>query len=124
MRVRTLLITAATAVSGAAVALALGAGTAEAATPIAYPQVGALGVELNHGETQALADGPVPALIDHYIPGRNVSVGMRPDSQLPQRDNQIFASMRDIVGEAADKPDGNVDLILARGPLLVVIQNW
>lgn len=123
MRVRTLVF--ATAVIGAAAtALALGAGSAGAVTPVTFPQAGAAGLELDHGETQAFANSPAPALIDHYLPGNNVTVSIRPDSQLPKTGDRVYASLRDIVAEAGTRPGGKVDLVLAPGPELVVVQNW
>ncbi|MCM6777631.1 hypothetical protein NDR87_29765 [Nocardia sp. CDC159] len=122
MRVRTIALT--TMLTGVAAAALIGAGTAGAAAPVAYPQAGAVGLELSTAETQAFANGPVPALIDHYLPGDNVAVGIRPDSQLPRIGTGVMASMRDIAGEAAGHPDGHVSIVIAPGPRVVVVQQW
>ncbi|MFI5782015.1 hypothetical protein [Nocardia sp. NPDC051570] len=122
MRARTLTLT--TILAGAATVAVLGAGAASAVAPIAYPQAGAVGVELNNAETQAFANGPAPALIDHYLPGNNVSVGVRADSQLPRSGNRIVASMRDIAAEAASRPNGHLAMVVAPGPQLIVVQQW
>ncbi len=110
--------------TGAAATALIGAGTANAAAPVAYPQAGAVGLELTNPETQAFANGPVPALIDKYLPGDNISVGIRPDSQLPRSGNGVMASMRDIAGEAATRPNGHIAVVVAPGPRLVVVQQW
>ncbi|GAB2546333.1 hypothetical protein [Nocardia heshunensis] len=122
MRVRTLAATAAT-LTGFAVAGMAVAGTASAATPFVIPQAGAAGLELSPGETQALANGPVPALVDRFAPDGLVSVVVQPDSKLPQDADYIYADMPTIVGEAASHPNGSVDLVVdSEG--LAVIQIW
>ncbi|MGV9662529.1 hypothetical protein ACWDUL_30515 [Nocardia niigatensis] len=121
MRVRTFVFTAA-ACAGLGLA-AMAAGTASAATPFVIPEVGAAGVELNHGETQALADSPIPALVERYVPRNSLIVGLEPDSQLTQKNGAVFADMPAIIGEAASHPDGSVDVVLApKG--LAVFQVW
>lgn len=121
MRVRTIAVTS--ALAGATIAGAIAAGTASAATPFVIPQAGAAGVELSPGETRALADSPIPALADRYAPSGLVTVGVQPDSKLPQDDYSVFAGLRDIVTEAADRPGGAVDLIVdSEG--IVLLQDW
>ncbi|MFE3223003.1 hypothetical protein [Nocardia sp. NPDC059228] len=122
MRVRTFALAAA-ACAGLGLAGLAAAGTASAATPFVIPQVGAAGVELNHNETQALAESPIPALIDRYAPHNAVIVGLQPDSTLIQNGQAVFADMPAVVGEAADHPDGSVDVVLSpKG--LGVFQVW
>ncbi|MFJ9365514.1 hypothetical protein ACIRRA_13995 [Nocardia sp. NPDC101769] len=122
MRVRTFALAAA-ACAGLGLAGSAGAGTASAATPFVIPQIGAAGVELDHGETQALADSPVPALIDRYAPRNAVIVGLQPDSTFAQNGNAVFADIPAIVGEAAAHPDGSVDVVLSpKG--LGIFQVW
>ncbi|MFE3190486.1 hypothetical protein ACFXHA_15835 [Nocardia sp. NPDC059240] len=122
MRVRTLAATAATA-TGLALAGSAVAGNASAATPFVIPQIGAVGVELSPGETQGLANGPLPALVDRFAPDGAVSVIIQPDSKLPQDADYIYADMPSIVGEAAAHPGGSVDLVVdSEG--LAVIQVW
>ncbi|MFI1913599.1 hypothetical protein [Nocardia sp. NPDC020380] len=121
MRARVLIVTAALATATAAGLLA--AGTASAATPIAIPQFGAYGLELSHGETQSLANSPLPALVDRFVPHSAVTVGIQPDSALPQDNSNVYAGLNDIVGEAASRPGGQVDVLLdTQG--LIVFQQW
>lgn len=120
MRVRALLI--ASALTGAATA-ALATGTSAAATPFVIPQAGAVGVELSPGETQSLANSPIPALVDRYAPHSALAVDVEPNSTLPQDDQYVFAGIQDVVGEAADHPGGSVDLI-ADSEGVVVAQVW
>ncbi|MVU76177.1 hypothetical protein GPX89_02850 [Nocardia sp. ET3-3] len=122
MRVRTIAATAA-ACTGIALAGSAVAGTASAATPFLIPQAGAAGVELSPGETQALANSPIPALIDRYGPRDMVSVDLESDSTLPQTGDAVYADMPSIVGEAASHPDGEVALALVPEGL-VVLQVW
>lgn len=124
MNIRTIALAVTTAAAGAAAAAVIGAGTASAAVPIAVPGEGIYGVELSPGETQALANGPVPALLGQTIPKGNISVGVEPDSNLDQDEGFVYASLREVIGEAANRPNGKVDLFLAPGPELVVFQDW
>ncbi|APB00897.1 hypothetical protein [Nocardia seriolae] len=122
MRVRTIAAPA-VLVTGFAIAGLATTGTASAATPFVIPQIGAAGVELSPGETQALANSPIPALVDRFAPGPAVSVGVQPDSQIPHDGTYVFADMPTIVGEAAAHPNGSVD-ILVDGEGVAVIQEW
>ncbi|MGW4243731.1 hypothetical protein [Nocardia sp. NPDC004722] len=122
MRIRTVVATGVT-LTGLAVAGLAVAGTASAATPFVIPDAGAAGLELSPGETQALANGPVPALVDRFVPESAISVGVQPDSRLPQDGDYIYADMPSIVGEAAAHPGGSVD-VLVDSEGLAVIQVW
>ncbi|AYF74117.1 hypothetical protein D7D52_09845 [Nocardia yunnanensis] len=122
MRVRTFAATVATFAGLGLAGLAV-AGNASAATPFVIPQIGAAGVELSHQETQSLASGPLPGLVDHFAPTGAVTVALQPDSALPQDEDYIYADMPSIVGEAASRPDGSVDLVVAPEGLAVV-QVW
>ncbi|MTE13260.1 hypothetical protein [Nocardia aurantiaca] len=122
MRVRTFAIIAA-ACAGLGLAGSAVTGTASAATPFVIPQIGAAGVELTHDETQALADSPVPVLIERYAPRNAVIIGLKSDSTLAQNGNSVYADMPAIIGEAAGHPDGSVDMALTpKG--LVILQVW
>ena len=109
------------------VAAAAGAG---AATPVIQPDQGRAGVILNHAETGALADGPIPALTTMVVPMNRIGAGLKPDTQLYHDENgNVHASLRDVIQEAADHPDGNVVVFLdapgAHGTrLLDVYQQW
>ncbi|MEC3957219.1 hypothetical protein VMT65_29590 [Nocardia sp. CDC153] len=122
MRVRTIAASA-TAVTGLALAGLFATGTASAATPYVIPQLGAAGLALSPGETQSLASSPVPALVDRFAPRDFVTVGMEPDSTLPQDDTGVYADMPAIIGEAAAHPNGTVDVVWVDGGL-VVLQDW
>jgi len=120
MRTRTLVIAAA----AAAVAGMVGAGSAAAAAPVTNPKTGGIGIEFDHGETQSLADGPIPALIEQVVPRSDISVAIRPDSQLRAIGNHVYADMPDVINEAANHPGGRVALVVDPGPQLVIVQAW
>ncbi|MGF6886111.1 hypothetical protein ABIA39_000078 [Nocardia sp. GAS34] len=120
MRTRTLVVAAA----AAAVAGMVGAGSAAAAAPVVNPKIGGIGIEFDHGETQSLANGPVPALLEQVVPRSAISVSIRPDSQLRAIGNHVYADMPGVINEAASHPDGRFALVVAPGPRLVVVQAW
>ncbi|MFI6172367.1 hypothetical protein ACIBCN_36700 [Nocardia sp. NPDC051052] len=124
MNIRTIALAAATVATGAAAAAVIGAGSASAVVPIAAPEAGIYGVQLSPGETQAMANGPLPALISQVVPHSALSVGIEDDSALDQDDDNVYASLREVIGEAASRPNGKVDLFLAPGPELVIFQDW
>ena len=99
-----------TAVAGVALT---GAATASASTPVAQPDQGRIGVSLSHQETAALADGPVPALISKVLPLDRMGAGLNPGSRL-YRDAHggVHASLREVLLESAEHPDGNVIVYL------------
>lgn len=121
MRIRAFALTAATA-GTVAIAGLIGAGSASAATPFVITGGGA-GVELSPGETQSLADSPIPALADRYVPHSALSVGVQPDSALPQDGTHVFAGLNEIVREAASRPGGSVD-VLVDSEGVAVLQVW
>ncbi|QLY30243.1 hypothetical protein [Nocardia huaxiensis] len=118
MRVRT--IVAVSAFAGLSAAGVLAAGSASAATPIAIPEVGAVGVALSPGETQALANGPVPALVEKYAPRDALSVSLAPDSALPEEDSRIYADMPEIIREAASHPNGSIAVVAVPDGVVIV----
>ncbi|MFF0489637.1 hypothetical protein ACWDSJ_29910 [Nocardia sp. NPDC003482] len=126
---RTILFSA-TLITIAAAATVGGIGTAAAATPIAQPEEGRIGLNLSHEETAALADGPLPALVGMVVPPSRMGAGLRPDTQLYKDENGgIHASLRQVIMEAADHPDGSVTVYVnvtgAHGPRLVdIYQRW
>ncbi|MBL1078543.1 hypothetical protein JK358_29470 [Nocardia sp. 2] len=121
MRTRTIL--AVTAFAGLPAAAVVAAGTASAATPVVVPQYGVYGVALSPGETRALADGPLPALVEHYAPRNIISVSIQPDSALRQENSRIYADMPQIIREAADHPGGSVDVVATPNGV-VILQDW
>ncbi|MCM6774886.1 hypothetical protein NDR87_25930 [Nocardia sp. CDC159] len=116
-----------TAMAAAAIGTA---GTAAAATPIAQPDESRIGITLSHDETAALAGGPLPALVGMIVPPSRMGAGLRPDTQLHRDENGgIHASLRQVIMEAAERPDGTVTVYLnAPGShgarLLDVYQRW
>ncbi len=120
MRARTIVIAAA-AVTIAGLA---GAGTASAVTPVTSPKTGGFGIQLNPAETQAFANGPVPALLDEALPGSAMAVSIRPDSQLRTSGNRVYADLPGVAREAADHPGGRIALVVAPGPRLIIGQSW
>jgi hypothetical protein len=112
--------------AGVALAGALGAGSASALTPVWAPEAGIVGVDLNHGETTALANSPVPGLLDGFIRAHG-SVDLDKSSILPTGHTVVFADFSDIVAEAALAPNGAIGLGLAdparwNGASILVVQ--
>ncbi|WP_245400264.1 hypothetical protein [Nocardia albiluteola] len=106
------------ALSGAALTATAAAATPvdqgrAVALPLVQPNQGRLGVSLSHDETATLADGPVPALVSKVLPVSLMGAGLRPDSRI-YRDERggVHASLRDLLLESADHPDGNVIVYL------------
>ncbi|MBF6333750.1 hypothetical protein [Nocardia transvalensis] len=126
---RIILFGAALCTALAAGALA-GIGTAGAATPIALPDEGRIGLNLSHDETAALAGGPIPALVTMVVPPSRMGAGLRPDTQLHRDENGgIRASLRQVIMEASEHPDGTVTIYLnapgSHGQRVVdIYQRW
>lgn len=123
MRARTVVMATVATAAGITAGLA-GAGSAAAVAPVTVPRTGGVGIELNHGETQAFANGPIPALIDQALPGDAIAVGIGRGSQLPMSGNHVRADLPSIVTEAANHANGRVALVLQPGPELAVVQLW
>ncbi|GAA5065783.1 hypothetical protein [Nocardia callitridis] len=111
-------------------AAAFGAGTATAAVPVADVDHGRVGLRLDHGETTSVASGPIPALVTMVVPLNKIGAGLHEDTAIV-RDEQggVHASLRDVVLEAADHPDGTVTVYLdapgaRNGRVLDIYQNW
>ena len=107
-----------------------GAAAADAASPVIQPDQGRAGVVLNHDETGALADGPLPALVTMVVPMNRIGAGLKPDTELYHDENgNVHASLRQVIQEAADHPDGSVAVFLdvpgSHGTrILDVYQQW
>lgn len=121
-------VISATISAALAAAVAFGTGTAAAADPVSQPD--RVGLHLNHAETTALGDGPLPALVGMVVPLNRIGAGLEGDTQIYRDDNGgVHASLRQVIMEAADHPDGTVTLYLNApgtrdGRLLDVYQNW
>ncbi|MFE3188822.1 hypothetical protein ACFXHA_07405 [Nocardia sp. NPDC059240] len=111
MRIRTAVATVGIALAGAAAAATMSAGSAAAFTPYVDPGTGiVVAVDLNHDETVALANSPIPAMITQINQANN---RIAPDpyfSQLPKLDGTVYATLASTVGEAAATPGGRVGL--------------
>ncbi|WP_328388787.1 hypothetical protein [Nocardia sp. NBC_00416] len=84
-------------------ATGLGGGAAAAAEPVVDPDNARAGVRLNNPETAALAEGPVPALVDHVVPPSRIGAGLQSDTRLYRDENgAVHASLRQVILEAAD----------------------
>jgi hypothetical protein len=106
MRVTTIAVTAATALAGAAVAAALGAGSAAAATPEVYGPQGFVGVDLNHGETVALANNPIATGVLNALP--RTAIGAIAPFSTPRPG----LTPAGIVNDAAAAPNGQIGIFL------------
>ncbi|MEU6585223.1 hypothetical protein [Nocardia sp. NPDC046763] len=110
--------------------LAAGAGIAAAAVPEVQIDQGRVGVTLSHSETATLSDGPVPAVISMFVPLNRMGAGLRPDTAIYKDDKGgVHASLRQVIAEAADHPDGSVAIFLdlpgsRGGRVLDIYQNW
>ncbi|WP_230330005.1 hypothetical protein [Nocardia aurantiaca] len=115
------------AVAAGAVA---GAGVAAAGVPVVQIDHGQVGVALSHEETAAMADGPAPAIISMFVPLSRMGARLQPDTAIYKDDRGgVHASLRQVIMEAAEHPDGNVVLFLnlpgsPGGRVLDVYQYW
>ncbi|WP_198347834.1 hypothetical protein [Nocardia terrae] len=106
------------------------AGAAGAGVPVAQVDQGRVGVVLSHDETVAIADGPIPAVISMFVPLSRMGAGLQPDTQIYKDDKGgVHASLRQVVMEAGDHPDGTVVVFFNApgshgGRVLDVYQNW
>ncbi|AYF73547.1 hypothetical protein D7D52_06405 [Nocardia yunnanensis] len=114
----------------AAVGVAAGAGAAAAGVPIVQIDQGRVGMLLSHDETVAVADGPTPAVVSMFVPLSRMGAGLQPDTRITKDEKGgVHASLRQVIMEAGDHPDGNV-LIYVNAPgtrggrVLDVYQNW
>ncbi|MBF6227582.1 hypothetical protein [Nocardia abscessus] len=116
-----------TVVAGAIAAL--GAGSA-AAQPFDQVDQARLAIPLDHTATTALAGGPIPALVTMVIPPNRIGAGLKSDSVI-HRDERgaVHATLRQVVLEAANHPDGTVTVYLnapgaRNGRVLDIYQHW
>ncbi|MEU8896641.1 hypothetical protein [Nocardia sp. NPDC048505] len=113
-----------------AAAVAASSGTAAAADPVLQLDQGRAGVRLSHGETVAVAGGPVPALITMFVPLTRIGAGLHPETEIYRDQNGgVYASLRQVVAESAAHPDGTITLLFNApgsngGRVLDVYQNW
>jgi len=121
-------VISATISAAVAAAVTFGAGSAAAAEPIAQPD--RVGLHLNHAETATLGDGPLPALVTMVVPLNRIGAGLKGDTTIDHDENgSVHASLRQVITEAANHPDGTVVLYLnapgtRNGRVLDIYQNW
>ncbi|MFE2958645.1 hypothetical protein [Nocardia tengchongensis] len=109
MRIRTAMATVGIALAGAA-AVTASAGSAAAFTPHINPGGGVIvGVDLTHDETVALSNTWIPAAITQINGGHNM---IAPDPYYSDLviDGRPQGNLTQVVGEAAEVPDGQVGL--------------
>ncbi|MEV6767801.1 hypothetical protein AB0N05_04135 [Nocardia sp. NPDC051030] len=117
-------------VAVAVIGMGLGAGHAAAGAPIAQPDQGRVGVALSHDETAAIAGGPLPAVVSMFVPLSRMGAGLHPDTNIYKDDKGgVHASLRQVVMEAADHPDGSVIVYFNApgtrgGRVLDIYQAW
>ncbi|WP_028477114.1 hypothetical protein [Nocardia sp. CNY236] len=113
----------------AAVGTALGSGSA-VAEPGDRLGDGRIGIHLNHDATTTLAGGPIPAVITMIVPPDRIGAGLRSDSTIYRDEHgRVHASLRQVVLEAAEHPDGTVTVYLNApgthgGRVLDIYQHW
>ncbi|MGY4100979.1 hypothetical protein ACW2Q0_15685 [Nocardia sp. R16R-3T] len=121
-------VISATIFAALAALVTFGTGTAAAADLISQPD--RIGLHLDHTETVALGDGPLPALVTMVVPLDRIGAGLKSDTEIYRDENGgVHASLRQVIMEAAGHPDGTVTLYVnapgARGGrMLDVYQNW
>ncbi len=107
MRIRTVVATLGTAVVGGAIAATLTAGPAAAFKPVINDPSGIIvGVGLDHNETVAVANSPIPAVLKQAFP--HTQYWIDPASQLPQDDYYVYADLPAVFTEAARAPHGQI----------------
>ncbi|WP_217439164.1 hypothetical protein [Nocardia barduliensis] len=127
MRIAIVSVGVLTVVAGATVAL--GAGSA-AAQPFDQLDQARLAIPLDHSATTALAGGPIPALVTMVVPPNRIGAGLKSDSAIYRDERgQVHATLRQVVLEAASRPDGTVTVYLnapgaRNGRVLDIYQHW
>ncbi|GAB2542571.1 hypothetical protein [Nocardia heshunensis] len=117
-------------IAAVAAGIVAAGGTASAGVPVAQIDQGRVGVALSHDETVAIADGPLPAVISMFVPLSRMGAGLQPDTTIHKDDKGgVHASLRQVIMEAGDHPDGNVVVFFNApgsrgGRVLDIYQNW
>ncbi|MFI6171731.1 hypothetical protein ACIBCN_33470 [Nocardia sp. NPDC051052] len=108
MRIRTV-VAGAVAALGLAVLGATAAGQAAAVSPEFAPEMGIYGIlDLNHSETVALSNSPVPAMLDGLWMSNGL-IDADPTSWLRGEDGSLeYGNISDVIAEAAETPGGIV----------------
>ncbi|GAB2561578.1 hypothetical protein [Nocardia heshunensis] len=102
MRIRTAVATVGIALAAVTSGTAATAGSASAITPIIDPGKGIyVAVILNQSETAALANSPIPGILDNVLPWDQQYFVLDKDSVLPYDGQFVYADIDEIVTEAA-----------------------
>ncbi|WP_433661652.1 hypothetical protein ACQPW1_05375 [Nocardia sp. CA-128927] len=110
MRIRAAVATLGIAAGLAATAASFGAGQAAAFQPVIEPQNGVyLGVTLDHSETVALRNSPLPGMVDQLWRDRGL-IDIDPRSLYASDDDVIYADFSDAIDEAAAFRYGSVNI--------------
>ncbi|KAA0017973.1 hypothetical protein [Antrihabitans cavernicola] len=120
-----------TVLAGTAIVMGIASGTAAAATPLVDPGNGRLGVSLTPGETTAVSEGPVPALVERAFAGRTTGVRLAPGSSYSDSNGRIDTSLEDLFRETASHPGGYINAYLTdpnnpanQDVSLVITEHW
>lgn len=101
------------ALLGAGVGAAVSAGSAVAVTPVGDPANGIVaGLGFNHGETEALANSPIPGVLGIGLVAPAVVVHVPAESALQHEDGKVLADMPTVWRDAAGAPTGKIAVAL------------
>ncbi|WP_067479345.1 hypothetical protein [Nocardia amamiensis] len=101
------------ALLGAGVGAAVMAGSAGAVTPVGDPANGIVaGLGFNHGETEALANSPIPGVLGIGLVAPAVVVHVPEESALQREDGKVLADMPTVWRDAAGAPTGKIAVAL------------
>ncbi|WP_433655500.1 hypothetical protein ACQPW1_32105 [Nocardia sp. CA-128927] len=92
----------------AAIAVSAGAGQAAAVTPLNIPEFGLYGVGLDHSESVALRNSPLPGLLDPLWRANGVAIVI----PLADEENAYYADFSGAVAASAASPAGEVSVML------------
>lgn len=110
MRVRAAVAALGIGAGSAAIIVTSGAGQAAAFTTEIIPELGLYSVELDHSETVALRNSPLPGMLDPLW--RDHGVAFVVPSSAASTDEVIFGDFSDVVAASADSTLGEVGLVV------------
>ncbi|MBF6332796.1 hypothetical protein [Nocardia transvalensis] len=102
---------AAAATGLAVIAVSSGAGQGAAFTPTIVPELGIYAVELDHAETVALHNSPLPGMLNQVW--RDYGSALMIRAETPETDGAVYeADLSDVVADAAESVDGVVGFVI------------
>lgn len=110
MRIRAAATTLGIGAGLTAIAISSGAGQAAALTPQIAPELGLYSVELNHSETVALNNTPLPGMLDPLWRDHGVAIIVPPAAR--SGDDVIVTDLSDAVAASAASTTGEVGLVI------------